>query len=46
MSAKKFVLAAVSTIVDPTAGLVDTVVAVIRLGISGAVIGLVLGKTA
>ena len=41
-----FTMYAVSSIVDPTAGVVDAVVSVIRLGISGAVIGLVLGKTA
>lgn len=37
---------ATSSIVDPTAGVADVVVSVIRLGIAGAVIGLVLGKTA
>lgn len=37
---------AVSTLIDPTAGAVDVVVSVIRMALAGAVIGLVLGKTA
>jgi hypothetical protein len=37
---------AVSNIVDPTAGVVEVVVAAVRLGVAGAVIGLVLSKTA
>ena len=36
---------AVSNIVGPTAGVVDVVVSAVRLGVAGAVIGLVLGKT-
>ena len=46
-AAINFTMFAVSTVfVDPTAGVVDAVVSAIRLGIGGAVIGLVLGKTA
>lgn len=46
-AAINFTMFAVSTVfVDPTAGVVGAVVSAIRLGIGGAVIGLVLGKTA
>ena len=37
---------AVSNIVDPTAGVVEVVVSAVRLGVAGAVIGIILGQTA
>ena len=45
-AALNFTMYAVSTIIDPTAGAVDVGISVVRLGVAGAVIALVLGKTA
>ena len=45
-AAINFTMYAVSDIMNPTGAAVDVVVATIRLAVAGAVIGLVLGKTA